>query len=123
MAPLIIQSPSIDKFPPNVVYQHETSISVAILFKDNGPHWKQNDVLGSFLLAGHGVGPTVVGNPAAFTATVLNQPNPAPVLCPPCEKKDGGPTLISFAVLAGLAALLGVVMFIWRRRWSENYSA
>jgi hypothetical protein len=40
-----------------VVYLHDTSTVVPILFKNaNPPQWNANDILGYFVLAGHGIG-------------------------------------------------------------------
>ena len=46
-----------DKFPPRVVYLHDASSIVQVVFvSDKPPLWFAGDVLGYFLLAGHGVG-------------------------------------------------------------------
>jgi hypothetical protein len=40
-----------------VVYLHDTSTVVPILFLNaNPPKWNANDILGYFVLAGHGIG-------------------------------------------------------------------
>lgn len=54
--PLKVVNKMLDKFPPRVVYLHDASSIVPILFLADGPSWKKGDVLGYFLLAGHGVG-------------------------------------------------------------------
>src|SRR5437016_4359239 len=55
--PLTVQNPQVDHFPPKVVYLHDASSIVPILFLyDNGSVWNKDDVLGYFVLAGHGVG-------------------------------------------------------------------
>jgi hypothetical protein len=53
----------LDKFPPKLVYIHDSSSVVPILFLTNGPiqpngspAWIRGEVLGYFLLAGHGIG-------------------------------------------------------------------
>ena len=52
-----MQNPQVDHFPPRVVYLHDASSIVPILFLyDNGSVWNKDDVLGYFVLAGHGVG-------------------------------------------------------------------
>lgn len=60
--PLTVQSPQISSFPPRVVYLHDSSSIVPILFLTDGPiingvpAWKKDDTLGYFVLAGHGIG-------------------------------------------------------------------
>jgi len=60
--PLKVVNKMLDKFPPRIVYLHDASSIVPILFLTdgpvgpNGPMWKRGEVLGYFLLAGHGVG-------------------------------------------------------------------
>ena len=55
--PLIVKNPNLTALPPRVVYLHDTSTVVPILFKNaNPPNWNANDILGYFVLAGHGVG-------------------------------------------------------------------
>lgn len=55
--PLIVKNPNLTALPPRVVYLHDTSSVVPILFlRANPPNWNANDVLGYFVLAGHGVG-------------------------------------------------------------------
>jgi hypothetical protein len=55
--PLIVKNPNLTALPPRVVYLHDTSTVVPILFKNaNPPRWNANDILGYFVLAGHGVG-------------------------------------------------------------------
>jgi hypothetical protein len=55
--PLIVKNPNLTALPPRVVYLHDTSSVVPILFLNaNPPLWNKDDVLGYFVLAGHGVG-------------------------------------------------------------------
>jgi hypothetical protein len=59
LIPLIVKNDKLDHFPPRVVYLHDASNIVQIVFiRDNPPLWYAGDVLGLFLLAGHGVGYT-----------------------------------------------------------------
>jgi hypothetical protein len=56
-APLIVKNPSVNPLPPRVVYLHDTSNVVPILFlRANPGKWNANDILGYFVLAGHGIG-------------------------------------------------------------------
>ena len=55
--PLVVKNDKLDKFPPRVVYLHDASSIVQVVFvSDKPPLWYTGDVLGYFLLAGHGVG-------------------------------------------------------------------
>jgi hypothetical protein len=55
--PLIVKNPSVNPLPPRVVYLHDTSNVVPILFLNANPgNWNANDILGYFVLAGHGIG-------------------------------------------------------------------
>lgn len=60
--PLKVVNKMLTQFPPRVVYLHDATSIVPILFLadgppgPNGPLWYRGDVLGYFLLAGHGVG-------------------------------------------------------------------
>jgi hypothetical protein len=57
LIPLIVKNEKLDKFPPRVVYLHDASSIVQVVFvSDRPPLWYAGDVLGYFLLAGHGVG-------------------------------------------------------------------
>src|SRR5262249_40396255 len=56
-APLIVKNSNLTAFPPRVIYLHDTSNVVPILFLNaNPPRWNAGDILGYFVLAGHGVG-------------------------------------------------------------------
>jgi len=56
-APLIVKNLNLTAFPPRVVYLHDTSTAVPILFLNaNPPLWNADDILGYFVLAGHGIG-------------------------------------------------------------------
>ncbi|HEY6253787.1 MAG TPA: hypothetical protein VI685_27845 [Candidatus Angelobacter sp.] len=60
--PLKVVNKMLTQFPPRVVYLHDAASIVPILFLTdgppgpNGPLWHRGEVLGYFLLAGHGVG-------------------------------------------------------------------
>jgi hypothetical protein len=57
--PLVVKNPSVNPLPPKVVYLHDTSTTVPILFLTANPgKWNANDILGYFVLAGHGIGYT-----------------------------------------------------------------
>jgi len=57
LVPLIVKNDKLDRFPPRVVYLHDASTIVQVVFvNDKPPLWLTGDVLGLFLLAGHGVG-------------------------------------------------------------------
>ena len=56
-SPLIVKNFNITQFPPRIVYLHDTSTAVPILFLNaNPPLWNADDILGYFVLAGHGIG-------------------------------------------------------------------
>jgi len=56
-SPLIVKNFNITVFPPKIVYLHDASTAVPILFKNaNPPKWNADDILGYFVLAGHGIG-------------------------------------------------------------------
>lgn len=55
--PLLVKNFNLTALPPRVVYLHDTSSVVPILFLTANPgKWNANDILGYFVLAGHGVG-------------------------------------------------------------------
>jgi hypothetical protein len=57
LIPLIVKNPDLTTLPPRVVYLHDTSTVVPILFLNaNPPLWNKDDLLGYFVLAGHGIG-------------------------------------------------------------------
>lgn len=56
-SPLIVKNSNLTRLPPKVVYLHDSSTVVPILFlKANPPKWNAGDILGYFVLAGHGIG-------------------------------------------------------------------
>jgi hypothetical protein len=56
-SPLLVKNFNLTQFPPRVVYLHDSSTIVPILFLNaNPPAWNADDILGYFVLAGHGVG-------------------------------------------------------------------
>jgi hypothetical protein len=88
--PLIVKNYGIRSFPPRVVYIHDASSIVPILFlKDNPPLWKRGDILGYFLLAGHGLG-FGQGDQKEFDTFMSGQPD---AQCPigPCAKPTPTP--------------------------------
>ena len=76
--PLKVVNKMLDKFPPRVVYVHDASSIVPILFLADGPMWKRGEVLGYFVLAGHGVG-FAQSDQAEFESFMATQSNAA---CP-----------------------------------------
>jgi hypothetical protein len=59
--PLIVQASNLTALPPTVVYEHNASSEVPILFATAGRQWKREELLGCIILAGHQVG--VAGTP------------------------------------------------------------
>jgi hypothetical protein len=56
-SPLLVKNYKLTQFPPRVVYLHDASTVVPILFLTANPgRWNADDILGYFVLAGHGVG-------------------------------------------------------------------
>lgn len=59
LMPLVVKNYKVTSFPPTVVYLHDASSIVPVLFlNDNPGFWHKDDILGYFLLVGHGVGVT-----------------------------------------------------------------
>jgi len=60
LMPLVVKNNQLTSFPPKLVYLHDATSIVPILFiKDDTAvpaRWHRNDILGYFLLVGHGVG-------------------------------------------------------------------
>ncbi len=55
--PLKVEADGLTSLPPVVVYMHDTTTTVPIVFAaDNGKVWKRDEPLGCLVLAGHGVG-------------------------------------------------------------------
>jgi hypothetical protein len=78
-SPLIVKNPNLTALPPRVVYLHDSSTVVPILFLNaNPPKWNANDILGYFVLAGHGVGFT---NSQSDVNEFNNFMNSQPVTC------------------------------------------
>jgi hypothetical protein len=75
-APLIVDNFDLTSLPPRVIYLHDLSSSVPVLFLNaNPPHWNANDILGYIVLAGHGIGFTnSSGDIAEFTSFMNQQP-------------------------------------------------
>lgn len=102
-APLIVKNPNLTSFPPRVVYLHDTSNVVPILFLNaNPPLWNAGDILGYFVLAGHGVGFTnSQSDVTEFNNFMNSQPvtcvttsaTPSPSPTPTTQSKTGAATL------------------------------
>ena len=100
-SPLIVKNPNLTSLPPRVVYLHDSSTVVPILFlKANPPLWNANDILGYFVLAGHGVGFT---NSQSDVSEFNNFMATQPVTCvttgttgnpPPNPTPTPGPTTL-----------------------------
>jgi len=59
LMPLVVKNNQVTSFPPQVVYLHDATSIVPILFLTDKPgFWHRDDILGYFLLVGHGVGST-----------------------------------------------------------------
>lgn len=58
LMPLVVKNNAVQTLPPQVVYLHDSSSIVPILFLNDDPNglWHRDDILGYFLLVGHGVG-------------------------------------------------------------------
>lgn len=52
---LLVHNVKLEKFPPSVVYIHENTSAVPVLFKSaNTGYWQAGDLFGYLVLAGHG---------------------------------------------------------------------
>lgn len=72
LMPLVVKNNQVTSFPPQVVYLHDSTSIVPILFlTDNPGYWHRDDILGYFLLVGHGVGT----NQNDFNTFMGNQSN------------------------------------------------
>jgi hypothetical protein len=56
-APLLVENDNLTSLPPKVLYTHDKSSLVTLLFRGDGPGglWHDGDAFGKLLLAGHGV--------------------------------------------------------------------
>jgi len=77
--PLVVKNYQVNNFPPKVVYLHDATSIVPILFSApdpdptfNPPRWDKDDILGYFLLVGHGVGGFVQSD---FDGIIQSSPN------------------------------------------------
>lgn len=90
--PLIVKNKNLLGFPPKVSYLHDASSIVPILFLNsdtaNPPRWQQDDILGYFLLAGHGVGVAQ----SDFESFIQAQPDAACPFVPPIPQPSPTPT-------------------------------
>ena len=92
--PLVVKNNNLTQFPPKVAYLHDPSILIPIYFWIAGAatppppappvSWKKGDILGYFLLAGHGVGFSNSSDDTnAFNSTMSGQPDAqCPLTCP-----------------------------------------
>lgn len=78
--PLIVQASNLTSLPPTVVYEHNASSEVPIVFATAGRQWKRDEFLGCIVLAGHLVG--VAGTP------VGKGPGKGPQREPPGQAKE-----------------------------------
>lgn len=90
-APLIVKNYSLTQFPPRVIYLHDQSTAVPILFLNGNPgKWNAGDILGYFVLAGHGIGFTNTQSDIDEFNNFMNcqqvgtapQPSPSPTPTP-----------------------------------------
>lgn len=80
LMPLVVKNNQVKSFPPTVVYIHDASSIVPILFLNDKPgFWHKDDILGYFLLVGHGVGVS----PSDFNTFMTGQPNASCPIGPP----------------------------------------
>jgi hypothetical protein len=80
LMPLVVKNNQVRSFPPTVVYLHDASSIVPILFLNDHPgFWNKDDILGYFLLVGHGVGVTAND----FNTTMSGQSNATCPIGPP----------------------------------------
>ena len=56
LMPLVVKNSQVTQFPPRVVYLHDSSSVVPVLFLNASPQWSADAILGYFVLVGHGVG-------------------------------------------------------------------
>jgi len=83
LMPLVVKNNQVTQFPPKVVYLHDSSSIVPILFlTDNPGFWHKDDILGYFVLVGHGVG-FGAGDLADFTSQMAGQSNASCPIPPP----------------------------------------
>jgi hypothetical protein len=80
LMPLVVKNNQVNSFPPTVVYLHDASSIVPILFLNDKPgFWQKDDILGYFLLVGHGVGVS----PSDFNTFMTGQSNASCPIGPP----------------------------------------
>lgn len=94
LMPLVVKNNQVTSFPPKVVYLHDSTSIVPIVFLTadtafNPPRWQKDDILGYFLLVGHGVG-YGANDLADFNTTMQGQPNAS---CPIGPPPPGGMTV------------------------------
>ena len=93
--PLVVKNNNLTQFPPKVAYLHDPSILIPIYFWLPGTAtppppgtpitWRKGDILGYFLLAGHGVGfSNSSSDQSQFNGMMSTQPDAqCPLMCPP----------------------------------------
>lgn len=109
LMPLVVKNNQVTQFPPKVVYLHDSSSIVPILFLNaNPPLWNKDDILGYFVLVGHGVGfsntqtdldsfNSFMGGQSNATCPIAGpqqctQPTPTPTPTPTPASKIGAST-------------------------------
>lgn len=95
LMPLVVKNNQVTQFPPKVVYLHDSSSIVPILFlRDdtaNPPRWHKDDILGYFVLVGHGVG-FGTGDLNQFNTFMQGQSNATCPIAPPAPAPAPSPT-------------------------------
>lgn len=111
--PLLVKNFNITQFPPRIVYLHDSSNVVPILFLNAQPGlWNAGDILGYFVLAGHGIGFTNSQSDIDEFNNFMNcqpispapspSPSPTPVPSPtPTGGGGGGPKPVPVMNSAG----------------------
>jgi hypothetical protein len=96
LMPLVVKNNQVTQFPPKVVYLHDSSSIVPILFLTaNPPLWNKDDILGYFVLVGHGVGFTNSQSDLnSFNTFMSNQSNATCPIAPPqqCTSTQPAPS-------------------------------
>jgi hypothetical protein len=100
LMPLVVKNNQVNQFPPKVVYLHDSSSIVPILFLNNDtanpPRWQKDDILGYFVLVGHGVG-FGTGDLNQFNTIMQGQSNATCPISPPAPAPSPSPTSTSGA--------------------------
>jgi hypothetical protein len=101
--PLVVKNFNLTALPPKVVYLHDTSSVVPILFLNaNPPLWNAGDILGYFALAGHGVGYTnAPADVNAFNTFMSTQPVTCVTVATAAAATPGAPAAPATAATSG----------------------